>query len=138
MGTGATTSDGGKRISQLGSLKKSSTVPMAAVVFTCLVYGGSAAGLTFVNKQLYTNFEGVSLMNLLMVQSFLNVVICLAMMTFKEMRKSSFSSLRNYGIVVPQLNKILDKAPVGLQFGAANFATIFISMSALKLTSIPL
>ena len=53
-------------------------------------------------------------MNLLMVQCLLNVSICLALMTLKEINVLSFSSWKNYGIVVPKLNKLTDKMTHGL------------------------
>ena len=68
----------------------------------------------------------------------MNVLVCTALMTYKEFRKSSLTSLRSYGIVIPELNKILDKAGIGLRFGLANFCTVVFSMCALKLTPIPL
>merc|ERR1719188_2525682 len=67
---------------------------MLAIVLICFIYGSTSFGLTFINKQLYTSFGEVSPMNLLMLQCFLNLTICLVLMFVKEMRKSTFSSLR--------------------------------------------
>ena len=59
-------------------------------------------------------------------------------MTIKEVRVSSFSKLRKYGITIPELNKIGDKMVFGFRFGLANFVTIIFGLFALKHSSLPL
>ena len=104
-----------------------------------LAYGLSSTSLTYVHKKIYANFgEEISPGNILHVACLLNVLVCTALMTYKEFRKESLVTLRSYGITIPELNKILDKSAVGIRFGLANFLTVMFSLSALKLTSIPL
>jgi len=111
---------------------------MLVIAVMCATYGITSAALTYSNKRIYATYADVSPMNLLMVSCFINVLICLALMTCKEIKKSAFTSLIEFGIVVPELNKIVEKSGIGLKFGLANFASVIFSMCALKLTSIPL
>ena len=101
------------------------------------MFGASSSGLTFSNKAIYAHFSDVSPLNLLMVQCFFNVVICLALMTYKECNKSAFASLRNYGIVIPELNKMADKVQIGVRVGLACVLTVFFGLFAVKHSSIP-
>ena len=90
--------------------KKASQNASKLTVFTlCLIYGLTSSGATFVNKQVYETFGDVSPMVLLMIQCLFNVIACLALMTIKEVNVSSLSSLKRYGIAVPELNKMADK-----------------------------
>lgn len=133
-----TTSDGGHRITMQGTRKASKEASKLAIFALSLLYGLSSAGLTYSNKKVYVMFGEVSPMNLLMVQCLLNVTICFTLMTLKEINVTSFSTLKNYGVIVPELNKLTDKIALGLQVGLANVITVIFGMFATKLTPLPL
>jgi hypothetical protein len=134
----ASSSDSGSPRSSLQSLDKPASTPMLVILVMCATYGMSSTALTYFNKRIYATYPDVSPMSLLMVSCFINVLICLALMTYKEIKKSAFTSLIKFGIEVPELNKIMEKSNLGLKFGLSNFASVIFSMCALKLTSIPL
>ena len=105
-----TTSDGGHKQFLMQGARKASQSASKLTVFTLSVlYGLSSSIFTFTNKQVYVTFGEMSPMNLLMIQCLFNVVACLTLMTIKEVNVSSFSALKAYGIVIPELNKIADK-----------------------------
>mmetsp|Transcript_37694 Transcript_37694/g.45863 ORF Transcript_37694/g.45863 Transcript_37694/m.45863 type:complete len:181 (+) Transcript_37694:107-649(+) len=133
-----TTSDGGTRITMQGSrtaVKQASTLSIVAL---SVLFGLSSAGLTFVNKQVYVEFGKVCPMSLLMVQCLLNVVVCLALMTMREFNLASFSSLKKYGLIIPELNKLTTKVILGLQVGLASLFTVVIGQFATKYSPLPL
>jgi len=68
----------------------------------------------------------------------MNVLFCLFVMAYKDMKKSAFSSLVPYGIVIPELSKVSEKMNLGLKAGAANLITVFFGLFAVKNVNIPL
>ena len=88
-----------------------------AVIFSALLYGLSSLVLNLANKNIYTNYETLSPVNVLMVQSLFAIVISVVLMTTKELKILSFSKLRSYGIVIPELTRIFDKMDKTIRMG---------------------
>ena len=59
-------------------------------------------------------------------------------MTIKELSKSAFHSWIKFGIIIPELSKVSEKAYLGLQVGTANLCTVFFGLYSVKYVSIPL
>ena len=108
------------------------------IMLVCFVYGASSSGLTLTNKKVYAIFGNVSPLNLLMIQCLVNVIICLLLMTIKEMSKSAFHSWIKFGIIIPELSKVSEKAELGLKVGLANLTTVFFGLYSVKYVTIPL
>ena len=104
----------------------------------CGTYAGSSSALTTTNKKIYAKFGEVSPINLLMVQCFINVIICSLMMLYKESNRSAYHSLVKYDIVIPPLSDMPDKARLGFKVGAFNLATVLFGLYSVKFVSIPL
>lgn len=136
MSQHVTTSDGGHRITMQGTRLASKEASKLEILALCILFGLSSTGLTYANKNVYVMFGEVCPMNLLMVQCLLNVVVCLALMTLKEFNLASFSSLKTYGITIPELNKLTDKMLLGLQVGLATVITVIFGQFATKYTSL--
>ena len=135
---GFTTSDGGNRISMQGS-KKADKVSNFAIFVACLIFGLSSTALTFVNKTTMTAYKDeLSPMNIIMVQSLFSVLISLVFMTIKEARISTFVSLRNYGVVIPEFSKMSEKFAFGLPLGLFGVMTLVPTLYALKYSTLPL
>ena len=59
-------------------------------------------------------------------------------MLIKESRLSTFISLRNYGVVIPELSKISEKFTFGLPLGLFGVMTLVPLLYALDYSSLPL
>ena len=129
---------GSKQAKQDSSKKEEASTPFFIVILVCFVYGASSSGLTLTNKKVYAIFGNVSPLNLLMVQCLINVLVCLVLMTIKDMSKTAFSSWKKYGIIIPELSKISEKANLGLKVGMANLTTVFFGLYSVKYVTIPL
>ena len=112
--------------------------PFYIIMLVCFVYGASSSGLTLINKKIYAIYGKCSPLNLLMIQCLVNVLICITLMTIKELFKGAFHSWIKFGIVIPELSKIGEKAELGLKVGAANLTTVFFGLYSVKYVSIPL
>jgi len=102
------TSDGSSKISLQGS-KKAATVSLLAVIIASIIYGVASTGISYVNKKIFKSQPNLSPLNVLMVQCFMNVLTCLTLMSYKEVKKTAFHSLKKYGITIPELNKLMEK-----------------------------
>ena len=120
------------KIAMSGSKKLTKKASNLALFGLCVLYGLSSSALTLSNKSVFAIFGDVSPMNLLMLQCICNVVFCLTLMTIKEVNVSSFSKLKSYGLVIPELNKIADKVQIGVRVGLANLLVVISGFFAIK------
>ena len=82
---------------------------LLAILTACVIYGVASTGISFVSKKIFTIHTNLNPLNLLMVQCFINVLTCLTLMGYKEVKKSAFHSSRKYGITIPELSKLVEK-----------------------------
>jgi len=137
-GVGSATSDGGYRVISMQGSKKTGQASKIGIFLACLIFGLSQTGLTWVNKQIFLSHAEFSPVMLLMVQCWLNLVVSLVLMLIKEVRHSSFSSLRSsYGILVPEVSKVIQKFELGWSIGLAQTITVICGLFALKYSTIP-
>ena len=73
----------------------------STVMFFCLIYGTTGLCLSLVNKKIYVTFGVIDPMNLLFVQTALNLLLCLIVMTIKTFGITNFTCLKAYGLDVP-------------------------------------
>lgn len=59
-------------------------------------------------------------------------------MAYKDANKNAFHSLVKYGIIIPELSKVGEKASLGFKVGAANLITVIFGLFSVKHVSIPL
>lgn len=99
----------------------------STVLIFCVIYGSAGIGISLINKKIYANFGAVDPMNLLFVQTATSLFLCLVMMTIKTMGISNFTSLKAYGLDIPNFEEIAKKLSVGIRVGLANLATVMFS-----------
>ena len=121
--------------SQVGPSNTSSIVIIGVV---CCLYVVLQSSLTITSKTIFTKFESVSPLSLLMVQCTINVFICLLLMLYKEIDSSAYHCCVKYGITIPSLSEMSNKARLGLKVGALNLPTAIFALYSIKLVNIPL
>ena len=114
------------------------SVSIIILTVVCAIYAFSSGALTTTNKLIYTTYAKVTPLNLLLVQCVCNIMICSLLMIYKEVNPSAFRSLVKYGIVIPPISVIPEKARLGFKVGALNLATAIFGLYSVKHVSIPL
>ena len=132
------TSDGGHRISMRGQRRAHQNFSKLSLFFLCALSGLSSIGQTYLSKRIMREHEELSPLVLLMIQCLVNVLVCMSLMTIKEVDKTSLTALKNVGLVIPELNKVADKVRFGIPIGFANVITALMCLYALKLNPLPL
>ena len=107
------------------------------IFFVCLIFGTSQIGHTVLNKKMMQEHHEVSPLVLLSAQCLANMLVSLTLMLIKEIKPKCFSSLRSrYGIIIPDLAKIVEKFEIGSSIGLAYSLTAICGMFALKYSSL--
>lgn len=97
--------------------------------------------LTIVNKFIYSTYKFKSPLNLLLLQCFCNLIICVCLMSYKSyVKTNAYESLEKYGIKISNLDAAFDKtkAKIGMSIGAMNIGGVLLGLYALKFVNIPL
>ena len=76
-------------------------------------------------------------MNLLFVQTIVNVSLCLLAVGLKTAGYCDFSGLAKCGVNVPVYDTLASKLNLGLRVGLSNLATVIFSIFAFKHSTIP-
>ena len=106
-------------------------------IFFNVVLGIAGLGVSLVNKSMYARFGDIDPMNLLFVQTVVNLALCLIAVGLKSAGVSEFSGLRSCGIEVPDFEPLMRKAPLGSVIGLSNLGTVIFSIFAFKHSTIP-
>ena len=102
------------------------------IIAICGTYTFTASAITVINKKIYALFGKTSPMNILMVQSVINIFVCLSLMTYKEINEQAFESWEAVGIVIPPISKIMKKVNLGLKDRTGQDMTLFQKVSKEK------
>ena len=103
-----------------------------------ILYAAFSGSLTLANKKIFTEYEELSPICLLMVQCTINFALSTLMMLYKERDLTAFHSLAKRGFVIPPFSEVADNFRFGFKAGALYLMTVLFGLYALKFTSIPL
>ena len=106
-------------------------------VLSSVVLALSGLGVSLVNKSMYGRFGDIDPMNLLFVQTAVNVSLCLTAVGLKTKGICDFSGLEACGVTVPVYETLAAKQILGLRVGLSNLFTVIFSIFAFKYSTIP-
>ena len=86
---------------------------------------------------MYTRFGDIDPMNLLFVQTVVNLSLALVAVGLKTAGYCEFSGLASCGVVVPEYDTLTSKQNLGLRVGLSNLGTVIFSIFAFKFSTIP-
>lgn len=66
------------------------------------------------------------------------MLICSAMMLYKEVNPNAFQFLSDIGMRVPKFSEAMGKLNIGLRMGLTNLITVLFGLYSVKLVNIPL
>ena len=106
-------------------------------IFFNFILAVAGLGVSLVNKSMYTRFGDIDPMNLLFVQTVVNLSLALTAVGLKSAGLCEFSGLASCGVEVPEFGKLTAKVNLGLRVGLSNLGTVIFSIFAFKFSTIP-
>lgn len=106
-------------------------------IFFNFILAVAGLGVSLVNKSMYTRFGDIDPMNLLFVQTVVNLSLALTAIGLKSAGVCEFSGLASCGVEVPEFGKLTAKVNLGLRVGLSNLGTVIFSIFAFKFSTIP-